>query len=42
MRETLSGERLYAVNLVRLLEVGTPMILEAVLGVSLWKEIRKE
>ena len=32
MRETLSGVRLYAINLVRLLEAGTPVISKAVLG----------
>ena len=31
MREILSGERLSVVNLVRLLEAGTPMTLVAVL-----------
>ena len=41
MRGTLSGERSCAVNLARLMEDGTPVISEAVLGLVYGRKLGK-
>ena len=41
MRGTLFRERLYAVNLARLLEDGTPVISEAVMGLVYGRKLGK-
>ena len=41
MTETRFGERLFAVNLARLMEVGTPVISEVVMGLVYGRKLRK-